>query len=66
MVDGLVTDRNACYDKSAEACRAVKQLVTLGSIAKVVALEHELRDMGVRTRVLESTLDRASRLMGRI
>ena len=59
MVDGLVTDTTACYDKSAEACCAVEQLVTLGSIAKVVALEHELRDMGARTRVFESTLDRA-------
>ena len=62
-VDGLVTDTNACYDKSAEACCAVEQLVTLGSILKVVALEHELWDMGARTRILESTLDRASRLM---
>ena len=63
MVDDLVTDTNACYDKSAEACHAVEQLVTLGGISKVVALEHKLRDMGACTRVIESTLDRASRLM---
>jgi hypothetical protein len=62
-VDGLVTDMNTCYDKSAEACCAVEQLVMLGSISKVVALEHELRDMGARTRVLEATFDRASRLV---
>jgi hypothetical protein len=36
-VDGLVADTNAYYDKSAEACRAIEQLVTLGSIEKVVA-----------------------------
>ena len=62
-VDGLVTGTNACYDKSTEACQAVKQLVTLGSISKVVALEHELHDMSARTRVLETTLDRASKLV---
>jgi hypothetical protein len=62
-VDGLVTDTNACYNKSVEACRAVKQLVTFGSISKVVALEHELREMSARTRVLETTLDRASMLV---
>ena len=62
-VDGLVTGTNACYDKSVEACRAVEQLVTLGSISKVVALEHELRNMIARTRVLETTLDRASKLV---
>ena len=62
-VDGLETGTNACYDKSAEACRAVEQLVTLGSISKVVALEHELRDMSARTRVLETMLDRASKLV---
>ena len=63
MVDGLVTDTNACYGESTEACCAVEQLVTLGSIWKVVALEHELRDMGAHTRVLESALNKASRLM---
>jgi hypothetical protein len=62
-VDGLVTDTTACYDKSAEACRAVEQLVTFGSISKVMALEHELREVSARTRVLESTLDRASKLV---
>ena len=62
-VDGLVTDTNACYDKSAEACRAVEQLVTFGSISKVMALEHELREMSARTRVLEITIDRASKLV---
>jgi hypothetical protein len=62
-VDGLVTGTNACYDKSVEACRAVEQLVTLGSISKVVTLEHELRNMIARTRVLETTLDRASKLV---
>ena len=61
-VDSLVTDTNACYDKSAEACRAVEH-VTLESISRVVALEHELRDMSARTRVLETTLDRASKLV---
>ena len=58
-----MTDTNACYNKSVEACRAVKQLVTFGSISKVVALEHELREMSARTRVLETTLDRASMLV---
>jgi len=62
-VDGLVTDTNACYAKSAEACRAVEQLVTFGSISKVSALEHRLREMSARTRVLEVTLDRASKLV---
>jgi hypothetical protein len=62
-VDGLVTDTNVCYDKSAEACRAVEQLVTFGSISKVMALEHELREMSARTRVLEITIDRASKLV---
>ena len=56
-------DTNACYDKSTEACRAFKQLVTFGSISKVVALEHKLRDMSARTRVLETMLDRASTLV---
>ena len=41
-IGGLVTDTNACYDKSAKACKAVKQLVTLGSISKVAGLEHKL------------------------
>jgi len=62
-VDGLVMDTNACYAKSAEACRAVEQLVTFGSISKVAALEHELREMSARIRVLEVTLDRASKLV---
>ena len=62
-VDSLVAGTNACYDKSAEACRAVEQLVTLGSISKVAALEHEMREMTARTRVLEATLDKASQLV---
>ncbi len=62
-MDGLVTDTNACYAKSAEACRVVEQLVTFGSISKVSALEHKLREMSARTRVLEVTLDRASKLV---
>ena len=62
-VDGLVTGTNACYDKSAKACQAVEQLVMLGSISKVVALKHEVHDMSARTRVLETTLNRASKLM---
>jgi hypothetical protein len=62
-VVGLVTDTNACYNKSADACRTVKQFVTLGSISNIVALEHKLRDMCMRNRVLEATLNRASRLV---
>ena len=49
--------------QEAEACCTVKQLVTLVSILKVVALEHKLWNMGTRTRVLETTLDRASWLV---
>ena len=48
-VVSLLAETKTCYDKSAEACRAVKQLVTFGSISKVVALEHELREMSART-----------------
>jgi hypothetical protein len=41
-VDGLVADTNACYDKNAEVCKAIKHLVTPRSILKVAGLEHEL------------------------
>ena len=30
-LDGLVAGTNACYDKSAKACKAVEHLVTLGA-----------------------------------
>ena len=62
-VNGLLMGTNACYNKSMEACQAVEQLVMLGSISKVVALKHEVHDMSARTRVLETTLNRASKLM---
>jgi hypothetical protein len=58
-VNGLILDMNACYAKSLEACRAVDQLVNLGSITKIVTLVQEVWEMALRTRILEDTLKKA-------
>ena len=63
QADELITDTNTCYDKNAEAYRAVVQLGTLGSIWKVVNLEHELQEITFCTNVLENTLEKASKFV---
>ncbi len=58
-VNGLISDTNACYTKSKEACRAVDHLVNMGSITKIVLLEHELQEMASCTMILEDTPEKA-------
>jgi hypothetical protein len=38
QVNGLISDTKGCYTKSLEACRAVDQLVNMGSITKIATL----------------------------